>query len=112
MNISKKNLEILIVTFIGEGIDTKITNNYTNIIYWGELLIDLNTERKYINIHFQYCKDYKKDAFINSETDIEIIEFSLNSRENKGLENLDRIEKETHINKNSLYTIIEILEEL
>lgn len=114
MNINKKNLEILLITLIGANVDKEIkgkAKNYTELITWGELLIDLDTDKRLIDIHFKYYTYYKSGFFLDDKDD-ETIEFCLSNKTRKTRENLQEIQDKTYVDKNALYTIISILEEM
>lgn len=124
MNIGKQNLEILLSSLIGGNIDTKIKCTFAvKEIYWDELLIELNQDKRSISVHYKYVEEYtpkglryvfndEYEKYETIENDIEIIEFQLNSLINKDRCTLEKIQEETHLNINALYTIISILEEM
>ncbi|MBY7009295.1 hypothetical protein FDC58_14820 [Clostridium botulinum] len=124
MNINKENLEILLSSLIANNINTYNKNpGIIKEFYWENLILDLNEERKYIEIYFKYWTkytekgqrcvyNYENDNFDIVDKEIEYIELTLSKNTETTIENINEIEEKTYINKNALYTIISILKQI
>ena len=116
MNINDKNLRLLLTSYIGANIKPQINGQGNKVEFdWEELLTDFVTSENnnYFNVHYKYISIYRNLDWEGSyEECSEIIEFTLSNNTDDSKEHLEELEKETHINKNCLYYIINILKEL
>lgn len=114
--INKKHLEILMTSHLTGNIKPNVSGCGKDIEFiWGEFITNLATKEdvKYIDIHYIHTNIYRdidfKGQYIERN---EVIEFRLTSSTADTKEELEEWEKKTHIDKNALYIIIQVLKDL